>query len=263
MERRKLPCPVCGAPVGAESAICMSCGCRFQIEFDKSKAEGMTCFECGNQSDQLDRSCPQCGREYQVECPECGFEYAPNERFCPQCQHDRLADRDRELYDVHSAADDRRSGFKLKLGMLLPFAIMTVVLIVSTKGEGWVAASALVVLAAVALFIVSGVGERLSVKTRPMVRGSMVEVYRTYNMSRSDHLVALLESEGIAAHSEGRQLSALGFSVFNNGFHVLVSRDKLTQTLELMSAFDFKTDLQFNGMAADSAPGQNKEENRR
>jgi len=266
MTERSLPCPVCGQLVSETGSLCPACGCRYHLEATGAKADGMACFSCGFQTDEIAAACPQCGAQYLIECPKCGNEYPPNERFCPKCRHDRLQGHQERFLDQQLDRNRPATGrFSLRMFMAMTAAMLIMaVLIVLTSGfdimkTNWLDVVVIFVVAMLGSLLVAGIGLGMFRRPKPYVSQKMIEVYRSFELASADHLASLLQSEGIQAHSYNRYSTSILHAVMPKGYRILVPREHVQESLEIMKAFGFSTELDLDGFLNNETQQQPKE----
>lgn len=71
-----IPCPECGADLGANATVCPSCGYELP----------QPCPYCGAVLPGKNaKFCPECGKALVNTCPSCHSQITGNAKFCPEC----------------------------------------------------------------------------------------------------------------------------------------------------------------------------------
>lgn len=247
------PCPRCGAPCDPDRAICDRCGATFVAEGSRLKQFGQVCFECGAQMDEPRDRCVACGRELRAECGVCGADVAPSVRVCPSCGADRHeAGIDAPATESPEATPITPGSYPL-FRASFPLAIAAVFMIgalahlyhTGRVDSAYVIVAAGLFAGLLALFLGSFARRRQEgpVMADPASRKppkGQVEVYRTLNLGRAEHLLSLLHSEEIPAIIANRHSATLEPMSLLTGVRVMVPSEHEVEAREIMTAFSFK-----------------------
>jgi hypothetical protein len=251
MNQIKFSCPVCESPVSAKNSLCAVCGAIYTINGMTADQIGHTCFLCGTQTDGTPKSCSECGKDYSIECPKCGHEYPIGSSTCEKCGF-----KNADHQDLDSNDQDTYASFKptattgwLKKGLIL-FGVMGALFYLMDHID-WEGPQAfggffiiLLVMSLVVMYVIYSPSFGITARANRdpgYARGRFAMVYRTLDLSRADHLAAVLKGEDIPAFVYNRHATTLDpFNVFS-GIRVMVPCDRLDEVVKVMDAFGFET----------------------
>ncbi len=252
MENQRDNCPSCGALVTGKSSLCALCGAIYQIEKSKVAQIGQTCFLCGHQTEIVGDRCPLCNAIYMVECPSCDFEYETGLRECPACGYDTAKESEKPV--------EQRGGeqkvFSMKSFYILRRVAVVIALMAGifylfekidwhgpTGFLGFILIFAVLSVVIVYVIYAPGAGPPYrEKKKRSKGQGRFTMVYRTLDLPRAEHLRSLLNSEGVPAFIYNQHATTLDpFDIFT-GIRIMVPKERLKETENIMKAFDFETD---------------------
>lgn len=214
---------------------------------------GQVCFACGAQTDDSTDRCASCGAAFLAECAACGATVEPTVRMCPICGADRHAagdgTSDEETQTIPPMAPGSyplfRASFPLVIAAVFMVGALAHLYTTGRVDTTYVFVAAGLFVCLLALFLGSFARRRRegAVLSDPATRKppkGQVEIYRTLNLGRAEHLLSLLQSEDIPATIANRHSATLEPMSLLTGVRVMVPAEHEVEAREIMTAFSFK-----------------------
>ncbi|MCL4233521.1 MAG: DUF2007 domain-containing protein [Deltaproteobacteria bacterium] len=197
--------------------------------------------------------CGSCGAALLAECVACGAAVEPTVRMCPACGADRHEDHFRasspEMGVPPPIAPTAYPLFRASFPLAIAGVFMLGAL-AYLRQEGRVDTTYVIVAAGIFVFLLllflgSFARRRRegTVMADPPSKSAprgQVEIYRSLNLGRAEHLLSLLRSEDIPAIIANRHSATLEPMSLLTGVRVMVPAAHEGEAREIMAAFSFR-----------------------